>query len=65
MTEHRQLAMNIKNIHKELRKLSARIGAEEAWKLHLEDEETRDLYSRSMKLLAEKHWESNASSEGL
>jgi hypothetical protein len=62
--EHRKLAMNIKNIHRDLRSLSAVIGAEEAWRLHLEDEETRKLYAKSMKVLAEQHWKKNSSSEG-
>lgn len=62
--EHRELAMNIKNIHKELRTLSALIGYEEAWKHHMKDEKTRQLYAESMKQLAEKHWKNNSSSEG-
>lgn len=62
--EHRELAMNIKNIHKDLRSLSALIGYEEAWKHHMKDEETRQLYAKSMKQLAEKHWKNNSSSEG-
>ena len=59
------LAMNIKNIHKDLRKLSAKIGPENAWKQHMKDEDTRNLYAKSMKLLAEEHWKKNSSSEGL
>lgn len=62
--EHRKLAMNIKNIHRDLRNLSATVGPEEAWRLHLEDEKTRQIYAESMKTLAEKHWKNNSSSEG-
>ena len=62
--EHISLAMNIKNIHKDLRKLSAKIGPENAWEIHMKDEVTRNLYAKSMKLLAEIHWKKNSSSEG-
>lgn len=61
--EHVNLANTIKAIHKELRNLSQRVGAEEAWKQHLKDEETLRTYAKSMHELAENHWTNNASKE--
>lgn len=55
--------MTIKNIHKELRSLSASVGVDEAWKRHLENNEKLGVYAQSMRELAEKHWTGNASSE--
>ena len=60
---HKQLATRIKNIHKELRKLSFDVGPEAAWEQHLKDEKTLEIYAKSMRELAEKHWRSKATSE--
>lgn len=59
--EHQQLATTIKSIHQELRALSSSLGADEAWKRHLQDEKTLKTYAKSMRELAENHWSSNKS----
>lgn len=61
--EQRQLATTIKNIHRRLRNRSKDVGAEEAWREHLNDEATLKVYAKSMRELAEKHWKQNASED--
>lgn len=58
--EHLKAARNVKNIHRQLRYLSLKIGPDEAWNLHLKDEATREIYSKSMRELSENHWKKNA-----
>lgn len=61
--EHLKAAGTIKTIHRELRNLSLTLGADEAWDQHLKDEETRKVYAKSMRELAENHWSNNATSD--
>lgn len=61
--DHKNVANNIKTIHKRLRDLSKQIGYKKAWELHMKDEETRESYAKSMKELAKVHWSKNQSSD--
>jgi 25S rRNA (adenine2142-N1)-methyltransferase len=61
--EHLKLSTTIKSIHKNLRTLSSQIGAEEAWREHLKDEETLKIYAYSMRALAEEHWKNSHSDD--
>lgn len=58
--EQRALAEDVKSVHRKLREqlLEGR-KAEEVWKNHVQDQETLDKYSESMKQLATTYWESN------
>lgn len=56
LLEQKKLASIIKGIHKDLRDLSKEVGAEEAWKIHLENKTKLDLYAKTMKELSESHW---------
>lgn len=55
-TEHKKIADTIKGIHQELRNLSQKIGAENAWKQLLQDKAKLNLYSQSMRELSENYW---------
>lgn len=57
--EQKELANYIKSVHLSLRCKSRQIGAELAWKEHLENEETLRNYAASMKNLAENYWSLN------
>lgn len=60
---HQRCSSIIKDTHQRLRDQSHQVGAAEAWKLHMKDEEALKTYAKSMKELAEKHWKHNTTSE--
>lgn len=58
--EQRALAEDVKAVHRKLREqLLEGAEVEEVWKKHIQDQETLDKYSESMKLLATSYWESS------
>jgi len=58
--EQRALAEDVKAVHRKLREqLLEGAEVEEVWKKHVQDQETLDKYSESMKLLATSYWESS------
>lgn len=57
--EQIDLANKIKNVHKSLRAMCRECGDEQAWKRHMNDEETRKIYAESMKQLASDYWNKN------
>lgn len=54
--DHKNLSNFIKSVHRELRESSKQLGAEEAWKLHLQDENKLQTYAQTMKELSINHW---------
>jgi 25S rRNA (adenine2142-N1)-methyltransferase len=60
--DQKKLASVIKSIHQDLRDSTQALGADEAWKCHLENKEKLDLYAKSMKQLSEEHWKNRNSS---
>lgn len=62
--EHKNLSNFIKSVHRELRERSKQIGAEEAWKKHLEDEEKLQVYAKTMRELSITHWQNRKSPNG-
>lgn len=61
--EHKNVANNIKTIHKKLRELSKQVGYKKAWELHMKDDEIRESYAKSMNELAKVHWSKNQSAD--
>jgi len=58
--EQRALAEDVKAVHRKLREQLLEGGKEEeVWRNHIQDQETLDKYSESMKLLATSYWESS------
>jgi len=58
--EQKALAEDVKAVHRKLREQLLEGGeVEEVWKNHIQDQETLDKYSESMKLLATSYWESS------
>lgn len=54
--EHQDLSEFIKSVHKSLRNESKKLGADHAWKQHLEQEKQLRDYAEAMKTLSESHW---------
>lgn len=54
--EHQELSEFIKSVHKSLREESKKLGADHAWKQHLEQEKQLRDYAEAMKTLSESHW---------
>jgi len=58
--EQKALAEDVKAVHRKLREqLLEGVEVEEVWRNHIQDQETLDKYSESMKLLATSYWESS------
>lgn len=56
---HIKLAEEVKKVHFWLRSRTQEVGAQQAWKEHLERKEMLQNYARAMKTLAEEHWTKN------
>lgn len=60
--EHLRLSCFIKSVHENLRHQTKTLGADAAWQKHSEDEQTLLQYSKAMRELATKHWETKSDS---
>ncbi|XP_039285854.1 S-adenosylmethionine sensor upstream of mTORC1 isoform X2 [Nilaparvata lugens] len=57
--EHKDLANTIKETHVKLRKAARERGGDEAWQMHVKDEDTLKEYASAMHKLATEHWDKN------
>ncbi|KAG4066982.1 hypothetical protein HA402_007730 [Bradysia odoriphaga] len=57
--EHLILSAEIKRVHKDLRKRTKKYGSTNAWKEHINNKNQLDSYSKAMRELATKFWDSN------
>lgn len=61
--KHKELAQYLKDVHANLRTSAAMVGPNEAWRLHMKNEEVLLTYAKFMNELATTYWEENCANE--